>query len=201
MTAAILLAAGASARMGRPKALLDWRGAPLIRWQAEQLAAACGLVIPVLGARAPEIAAALPVLSNIRPVRNRAWQRGRSSSIRTAARAVPANAQTIVIASVDQPTTTEIVQILLARLQDDPTTQIALPRRNDRNGHPIALRADLLPQLLQVNERTQGLKSLRRQQAANTAFIETDDPVILLDLNSPADYERAAHTAMTADGC
>lgn len=191
MDAAILLAAGASTRMGRPKALLDWHGVPLIRWQAEQLAAACGLVIPVLGAHAPEIAAALPALSNIRPVRNRAWQRGRSSSIRTGARAVPANARTIVIASVDQPTTTEIVQLLLASLHDDPTAQIALPRHNDRNGHPIALRATLLPQLLQVNERTQGLKSLRRQQAATTTFIKISDPTVLLDLNALTDYSRA----------
>lgn len=191
MNAAILLAAGASSRMGRPKALLDWRGAPLINWQARQLAAACGLVIPVLGARAPEIAAALPDLPNIRPVRNRAWQRGRSSSIRTGARAIPPNAEAIIIASVDQPATAEIVQLLLNHLHDDPAVQIAVPRHRNRNGHPPAFRATLLPQLLQINERTQGLKALRRQHASATTFIETDDPTILLDLNSPTDYSAA----------
>lgn len=191
MNAAILLAAGASTRMGRPKALLDWRGEPLIHWQARQLAAACSLVVPVLGARAPEIAAALPDLPNIRPVRNRAWQRGRSSSIRTGARAIPPNAEAIIIASVDQPATTEIVQLLLDHLHNDPAAQIAVPRHRDRNGHPPAFRADLLPQLREVSERAQGLKALRRQHAANTAFIETNDPTILLDLNSPLDYEHA----------
>ena len=191
MNAAILLAAGASSRMGRPKALLDWRGAPLINWQARQLAAACGLVIPVLGARAPEIAAALPDLPNIRPVRNRAWQRGRSSSIRTGARAIPPSAEAIIIASVDQPTAAEIVQLLLDHLHDDPAIQIAVPRHRHRNGHPPAFRATLLPQLLQINERTQGLKALRRQHASATTFIETDDPTILLDLNSPTDYSAA----------
>ena len=191
MNAAILLAAGASTRMGRPKALLDWRGDPLIRWQARQLAAACGLVVPVLGARAPEIAAALPDLPNIRPVHNRAWQRGRSSSIRTGARAIPPNAEAVIIASVDQPISAEIVQLLLDHLHNDPTAQIAVPRHSNRNGHPPAFRADLLPQLLKINERTQGLKALRRQHAPATAFIETNDPTILLDLNSPIDYEHA----------
>ena len=193
MNAAILLAAGASTRMGRPKALLDWRGRPLARWQADQLAEACDLVIPVLGARAAEIAAVLPERPTIRPALNRAWQRGRASSIRTAARQIPAAAETIIIVSVDQPATAEIVRKLLEHLQRRPDAQIAVPRRNGRNGHPAAFRATLLPELRQVSERGQGLKAIRQRHADATAFLETDDPTVLLDLNTLTDYERALH--------
>lgn len=192
MNAAILLAAGASTRMGRPKALLEWRGLPLICWQAGQLTEACGLVIPVLGARAPEIAAVLPQRPAIRPVLNRAWQRGRASSIRTAARQIPAAAETIVIAGVDQPATAEIIRKLLDHLQRRPDAQIAVPRHNGRNGHPLVFRATLLPELRQVSERAQGLKAIRHRHATATTFLETDDPTVLLDLNTPADYQRAA---------
>ena len=190
MNAAILLAAGASTRMGRPKALLDWRGLPLARWQAEQLAETCDLVIPVLGACAAEIAAVLPGHPAIRPTLNRAWQRGRASSIRTAARQVPETAETIIIASVDQPATAETVRKLLDHLQRHPDAQIAVPRRDGRNGHPAAFRAALLPELRQVSERGRGLKAIRQRHAAATTFLETDDPTILLDLNTLTDYER-----------
>lgn len=193
MNAAILLAAGASTRMGRPKALLDWRGLPLARWQAGQLAEACDLVIPVLGACAPEIAAVLPGHPAIRPTINRAWQRGRASSIRTAARQVPETAETITIASVDQPATAEIVRNLLNHLQRRPDAQIAVPRQNGRNGHPAAFRTTLLPELRQVSERRQGLKAVRQRHAAATTFLETDDPTVLLDLNTLTDYQRALH--------
>lgn len=193
MNAAILLAAGASTRMGRPKALLDWRGRPLARWQADQLAEACDLVIPVLGANAAEIAAVLPERPSIRPILNRAWQRGRASSIRTAARCIPASAETIIIASVDQPATAEIVRNLLDHLQQRPDAQIAVPRRDGRNGHPAAFRATLLPELRQVSERNQGLKAIRQRHADATAFLETDDPTVLLDLNTLTAYERALH--------
>ena len=193
MNAAILLAAGASTRMGRPKALLDWRGRPLARWQADQLAEACDLVIPVLGANAAEIAAVLPERPSIRPILNRAWQRGRASSIRTAARRIPASAETIIIASVDQPATAEIVRKLLDHLQQRPDAQIAVPRRDGRNGHPAAFRATLLPELRQVSERNQGLKAIRQRHADATAFLETDDPTVLLDLNTLTAYERALH--------
>lgn len=193
MNAAILLAAGASTRMGRPKALLDWRGCPLARWQADQLAEACDLVIPVLGANAAEIAAVLPERPSIRPILNRAWQRGRASSIRTAARRIPASAETIIIASVDQPATAEIVRKLLDHLQQCPDAQIAVPRRDGRNGHPAAFRATLLPELRQVSERNQGLKAIRQRHADATTFLETDDPTVLLDLNTLTAYERALH--------
>ena len=193
VNAAILLAAGASTRMGRPKALLDWRGLPLARWQAGQLAEACDLVIPVLGACAPEIAAVLPEHPAIRPTINRAWQRGRASSIRTAARQVPAAAETIIIASVDQPATAKTVRKLLEHLQQHPDAKIAVPRQNGRNGHPAAFRTTLLPELRQVSERGRGLKAIRQRHAAATTFLETDDPTVLLDLNTLTDYQRALH--------
>ncbi|MBK7725004.1 MAG: NTP transferase domain-containing protein [Dehalococcoidia bacterium] len=56
MISGIILAAGTSTRMGRPKALLDWGGQPLVCYQVRQLQeAGCDEVIVVLGHKADNI--------------------------------------------------------------------------------------------------------------------------------------------------
>ena len=188
--AAILLAAGASSRMGRPKPLLDWHGQPLIAAQVDALAAAgCAPIIAVLGSRAREIRSALPAAAQA--VTNHAWRQGRAGSIRAAARAVPAHAKQIVIASVDQPCAPAGIRRTIDALAAEPGARIAVPRYRGRNGHPPAFDAALLPALRRVGERRQGLRAIRRSQRGATIFIEVDDPAVLLNLNSPADYERA----------
>lgn len=188
--AAILLAAGASERMGVPKALLDWGGRPLIVAQAEALASAgCDPIITVLGSRAEQIRPVLP--SFVRTTVNRAWRLGRASSIRAAARTMPAHAAYIVVASVDQPCSGEGVRQTLAALAADPSAQIAVPRHEGRNGHPPVLRASLLGELRTVSEQNEGLREIRRRWRAATIFVDAADAAILFNLNTPLDYERA----------
>ena len=78
----VILAAGASARMGRPKQLLLYRGQTLIRWAVESaLAPVCRPIVVVIGAHAELVKKELehsPVLV----ANNAQWQKGMSSSIR-----------------------------------------------------------------------------------------------------------------------
>lgn len=194
-TAAILLAAGASSRMGRAKPLLDWGGRPLVAAQVEALqTAGCAPVIVVLGARAAAVRRALP--SSARWTVNTAWREGRAGSIRAGARAAPAHAARIVIASVDQPCSAEAVRQTIAALATAPDARIAVPRHDGRNGHPPVFDAALLPELRRVSERSEGLRELRRRWREATIFIEVDDPLVLLNLNTPEDYRRASDAAM-----
>ncbi len=81
----IILAAGASRRMGRPKALLPTPGGPLAAQQAARLrAGGCARAIVVLGCDADSVRAALP---DIETVVNADWERGRFSSVQTGLRA------------------------------------------------------------------------------------------------------------------
>lgn len=189
--AAVLLAAGASSRMGRAKALLPWRGRPLAAWQAAQLAEHCGEVIIVLGGHAGAVREAVAGLPRARTVMNAGWEAGRAGSIRAGAGAIGPAADAVVIAGVDQPIDEATVAALLECLEEQPAAAIAVPRHLGRNGHPACFRAALIPELLAVDEATEGLRAVRRRHAAATAFVDVDDPGILLDLNTPGDYERA----------
>ena len=190
--AAILLAAGESSRMGRPKQLLDWGGQPLVAAQTAVLrASGCRPVIVVLGAYRELIRRRLPAQADMQVVTNYAWRSGRASSIRAGARGVPAGIDAVVIASVDQPTTPAIVARTVSALAADPQAQIAVPRYGGQNGHPPIVRSELLTELQQVTEQSQGLRSVRRRYADRTIFLEMDDPLVTLNVNTPEAYRRA----------
>jgi molybdenum cofactor cytidylyltransferase len=84
----VLLAAGGSSRLGRPKQLLLHEGKTLVRRAAEAAVAAdCEPVVVVLGAHAQDVAAELTGLS-VRTVHNAAWEAGMGSSLRVGLRAL-----------------------------------------------------------------------------------------------------------------
>ncbi len=192
MIAAILLAAGESTRMGRPKQLLDWHGQPLVVAQAETLlAAGCRPVVVVLGAHARLIRPLLPALADVQVTTNHRWREGRASSIRAGARAIPPTVDAVAVVSVDQPTTVAVIQMLEAALAGDPEALIAVPRHDGRNGHPPLIRTELLHELQHVTERQEGLRQLRRRHTDHTIFVEMHDPLVTLNLNTPDAYARA----------
>ena len=189
-TAAILLAAGASSRMGSPKALLDWGGRPLVAAQVAALAAAgCDPVIVVLGSQAGAVRRALP--RGARWTINGAWREGRAGSIRAGARAAPRHAERVVVASVDQPCSASAVRALVEALGANREARIAVPRHGGRNGHPPVFDAALLPELRRASERGEGLREARRRWRERTIFVEVEDAGVLLNLNTAEDYRRA----------
>ena len=81
---AILLSAGESSRMGKPKALLDWFGEPLILAQTHSLIeGGADRVIVVTGAHHDEISTALTHEPNITIANNPNWSQGKTTSIKT----------------------------------------------------------------------------------------------------------------------
>ncbi len=78
----LVLAAGASTRMGRPKQLLPWRNKPLVYHVLQQcLATGAQAVGLVLGANFEDIVKALPDERTYEIYRNKAWDKGPGSSI------------------------------------------------------------------------------------------------------------------------
>lgn len=97
----VLLAAGASRRLGRPKQLLVWQGEPLVR-RAARAALDAGVheLIVVVGAERDAVAAALAGL-DLRLVENQRWSDGIGSSIATGVEAASGTAVLLLLA--DQP--------------------------------------------------------------------------------------------------
>jgi len=100
---AIILAAGASRRMGQPKQLMEVEGEAFVRRAARvALEAICDPVIVVLGYRAEEVGASLTGLP-VATVINTAWDEGMASSIRAGINAVPQGATAALLLACDQP--------------------------------------------------------------------------------------------------
>jgi molybdenum cofactor cytidylyltransferase len=102
----IILAAGASTRMGTPKQLLPYRGRSFVRHIAEvAIASVCQPIAVVLGANAERIKPEISQLP-VQIVENQQWAEGMSSSIRVGLEAllgVNQNLEAVAIALCDQP--------------------------------------------------------------------------------------------------
>ena len=189
--AAIVTAAGASERMGRPKALVTLGGLPLLLHQARVLQAEPLLdpIVAVLGSEAEAIARAVADWdTRLDLVRNPRWPEGRSSSLEVGARAVPNDVAGVLIVAVDQPLDPAVVRALLAA---GPADEVLVPIHAGRRGHPVLLPGALLAELARASRHPEGLRDIVR--SARTRTIEVDSPRIHLDLNTP-DAVRAAET-------
>lgn len=108
-TAAVVLAAGESRRMGQPKQLLHWQGEPLVT-RAARIALESGAAetVVVTGAAGEQVEAALAPLSEagrgrLRVVFNPGWQDGQAGSVRAALEQLPAACEAAMFLPVDQP--------------------------------------------------------------------------------------------------
>jgi len=190
---AVLVAAGRSSRMGATKALLPWRGTTLIEYQLAQLAAPDEVteILVVTGYDADEIEPLVAPAPKARAVRNDAWESGKVSSVLAGLRALSPGCDAILLFAVDQP---RLVAVLRALLDEHARVRppITLPVFEGRRGHPLIFDRALLPELLAVHEDTLGVRAVVARHAAEVREMRSDDPAVLLDINTPADLERAA---------
>lgn len=184
----IILAAGASVRMGQPKQLLPFRGRSLLEHTiTEALAAPVWPVVVVLGAHAETIRPTLarhPVLV----VENPAWAEGMASSLRAGIATLQQFSRRIdaaVVALCDQPAfSSAVVQQLLAA-QRATTRSIVAARYAGRNGAPaLFLRAHFSALASLTGE--EGARTVLNQRGDEVAAVEL--PELAVDLDTPADY-------------
>jgi len=191
--AAIILAAGESSRMGRLKQLLPWGGKTLLAWQVGQArAAGADDVVVVLGHEASRIRDEAGDLE-ARIVINEGYREGRASSLRRGAEAVADGVEAVLVLSVDQPRPESVLTALVDAWRDGRPL-LAMPAYRGRRGHPVLADGALLAELRLVTEEGLGLREVTERHRDETAVIEIDNPVVNLDLNTPADYATAFRT-------
>ncbi|MEX0785917.1 MAG: nucleotidyltransferase family protein [Dehalococcoidia bacterium] len=194
--AAILLAAGESTRMGRPKALLPWGDATLIEYQVQELSAAgVESVAVVLGHAADEVRPSVPAgpstgSGQVRVVVNTEYREGRASSLRAGAAALPDSVGPILVLNVDQPRPRAIIRALL-EAHGEGSAAITLPVWQGKRGHPVVLAGALLPELRAASEKERGLRGILDRHADGVREIDLGSEVVRMDINTPEEYERA----------
>jgi molybdenum cofactor cytidylyltransferase len=184
----IILAAGASSRMGRVKQLLEIGGQPLVVRAAESaLAAGLWPVIVVLGAQAEKIRPALARLP-VLPVENAAWSEGMAASIRAGIGALQQFSRAMdgaVIALCDQPAFSAEVVARLFAAQAATGKGIAAARYLGRHGAPALFLRAHFPALAALTGE-EGARALLNGPAEQVAAV--DLPELGCDLDTPADY-------------
>ncbi len=185
---AIILAAGASTRMGEPKQLLMLDGRPLLLRAIEAaLASAARPVVVVLGAQADKIA---PLLAH-HPVliaENAGWAEGMASSIRTGLAVIQRSSPSldgVVVALCDQPAFSAGVIAQLIAVQAATRRSIIAARYQGRNGAPAIFLREHFPALLALSGDT-GARDLLNTPARYLATV--DLPALANDIDTPADY-------------
>lgn len=184
---AVILAAGTSSRMGRCKQLLLWKGKPLVWLAAEAaLASPADEVLVVTGCQAGEVKAALDPLP-VKTVFNPAFATGQGSSLAAGIKAASHRASAFVVLLADQPqVTAAIVGKLIAAYQQSRPLALR-PNYRGQPGHPVVISAALRPQL-EALSGDKGARSLLASLGDKVMDLEIDDPGIVFDIDTPADY-------------
>jgi molybdenum cofactor cytidylyltransferase len=199
----VILAAGASSRMGRPKLLLPWNSTSVLghligQWQsvgARQIAVVCSAGDNAMVDE--QVRLGFPCANRIL---NPTPERGMFSSIQSAARwngwEMGLNHWALVLG--DQPhLRVETLRDLLdfASLHSD---KICQPARNNRPRHPVVLPKAIFERLKDLRDAT--LKQFLQNNASEVALREVDDPGLDVDLDTPEDYQAALRLFQTGPG-
>lgn len=184
---ALLLAAGGSTRLGRPKQLLSIGGVPLVRHVARLLLATRPehLVVVTGGAEAA-IRQALAGLDVVL-VRNEDWQTGMASSLRCGHQALAGSSLPLLIAGTDQPCLTE--RHLHGLLEQDADGKdVITSYGEDGRGIPVLL-SPATQQRIQSLQGDTGLRQLWKNM--QTAPISVCAPELGFDIDTPEQLDAA----------
>ena len=200
--AAILLAAGASRRMGESKPLLPWGDRPLIAWELDQLLqSSVDEIVIVTGCRADRVRRALGPAGTRYCVFNPRWPQGRAGSLVAGVRTLidhdHSAVEAVVIQNVDQPTRADIIDRLVDELRRARVDAVQ-PEYAGRGGHPVVVSAALLGELAAAREDTLGLRGVLERHPAHR--VPVDDPVVRLDLDTPDQLDEGRRLLGVAKG-
>jgi len=189
---AVLLAAGAGTRMGgRPKALLELGGVPLVLRQLIALSGAgvdeLAIVLGHHAARILSVIEHFPVtlVHNPRPAD------GQVSSLRLGLAALNPNIDAVLVALVDQPLISEqdITALIGAFKKRPEGTSLVVPRCASQPGNPVIFSGAVREQIL-AGDINVGCRNWRRENPAAVAHFDTDNRRFTLDIDTLDDIER-----------
>ena len=196
MIAGIVLAAGRSSRLGRPKQLLPLHGEPLIRHTLRQvLASSLDEVILVLGHKADEVRAAVAGLP-VACVFNPDAAAGQSTSVRAGLSALSSNVESAVFVLGDQPRVDPNVIDALITAWRASRSPVVAPRYEDRIGNPVLFDRQVFPELALLEGDAGARPLVRAYQDTGQLQLVPVDGAAPPDVDTEADYAALIATLL-----
>jgi len=191
MIVAVVLSAGESSRMGRPKALLPIGGQTFIeRIVAALKQAKVGKIIVILGHNASELRAEISQLP-VEILINTDYKLGQLSSLQLAVQRLQSeiDCDGMLVHLVDHPyLVPSLIEEMIRRFYDTKKP-IIVPKFHGKRGHPVIFSRDLFAELLNA-PMDQGAKAVVNAHRAETLEIDTEEEGIAVDIDTPELYQQ-----------
>jgi molybdenum cofactor cytidylyltransferase len=185
----IVLAAGASSRMGKPKPLLEADGTTFLERAIKLLrTAGCTYVVAVVNdsdewiTRVADTAGAAVVI-NDQP------ESEQIDSLRLAIANLPDGYEAVVVMPVDFPRIRQQTVSALVQEYARQPAAVLNPAHKGRAGHPVIFSRDVVTELLRP-DLPDGARSVIDRHTREARTLEVDDPGVLIDIDTPADYQQ-----------
>ena len=188
--AVVVLAAGSSRRLGRPKQLLPLHGRPLLQYAVDAASgSAADDVVLVLGHAAEEILASVTLDPRVRTVRNPLHHEGQSTSLQSGLRALDARVGVAIVVLGDQPLIQSwMIDRVIAVSLEGASPIVRSRFKGGASGHPVALARSTWPAVLGVSGDV-GARDIMAANSHSVRDVELGvDP--LRDVDTIADYEE-----------
>lgn len=195
----LILAAGGSVRMGRPKQLLQLGGKSLVR-RAAETAVEAGVepIVIVTGAGADQVAAEVRDLP-VHLVMNPSWGNGMGSSVRSGVRSLLSlepGLDALIIMLCDQPEISTTTLRKLINAHNETGKLLCAASFGETVGPPAFFGRRYFDELLSISEKF-GAKQILLNHRAD--LLRVDCPEAARDVDTPADYEALKSDARLAD--
>jgi molybdenum cofactor cytidylyltransferase len=186
----ILLAAGGSSRLGKPKQLLLYKGQTLLQnTLSVALTSNAQSVMVVLGANADILQTEI-TNGKIHVVVNDDWQEGMGSSIRTGVKAITEinpSTEGVILLVCDQPFINSALLNNLITAHQKTGKEIVACTYGNTFGPPVFFHQSLFSELLQLKGDT-GARSIVQKHLDNMEAIPF--PEGIFDIDTKGDYEK-----------
>jgi len=195
MTAAVILAAGHADRMGSNKLVLPLGPVTVVGRVLTTALATCDRVVVVIGlhdvgtrAVVERTAAELGAADRVAVAEGVPYDPGMFISVQAGLRQI-ATADVTLIFPGDIPLVSPATAVAVRDAVLYGGSVVAVPESGGRKGHPVAFAARCIPELLAMSDRST-LRHYMELHAADVTLVRVDDSAMLLDVDTPDDYER-----------
>ncbi len=193
---AVILAAGESKRMGFPKQLIEICGEKLIRIVVKKvLNVGFGDIVVVLGHMAGDIARYMDDMTGIKIIVNPRYREGMSTSLIEGIKNLRRDIEAFMVILGDQPFVSKetMEKIIEAYYRMERKPLMVVPTYRGLRGNPVLISSRITEDIMSLRGDI-GARALMEKYKAYISYIETQDPGVVLDIDTREDLEKALKT-------